>query len=92
MGQMCSICAAVQIPAHPEYPSGHTFTVGAVLEVLNRTLNGKDDVSDDCGLHICLLMSLAMLATAVWPWPHVTAGAASLGDLHCPACTLRLWL
>jgi hypothetical protein len=44
------LCAAVytlQIPAHPEYPSGHTFTVGAVLEVLQRTLNGKDNVS--CG-------------------------------------------
>lgn len=45
---LCLYCCdggCTQIPAHPEYPSGHTFTVGAVLEVLKRTLNGKDDVS-----------------------------------------------
>jgi hypothetical protein len=41
----CCKCAA-QIPAHPEYPSGHTFTVGAIQEVLLKTL-GKDDVSDE---------------------------------------------
>jgi hypothetical protein len=31
-------------PPHPEYPSGHSATVGAVLEVLLRTIK-KDDVT-----------------------------------------------
>jgi hypothetical protein len=31
-------------PPHPEYPSGHAATVGAVLEVLLRTLK-KDEVT-----------------------------------------------
>lgn len=34
----------IPCPSHPEYPSGHTFTIGAVFEVLNRTLKGNDKV------------------------------------------------
>jgi hypothetical protein len=47
----------VQIPAHPEYPSGHTFTVGAVLEVLKRTLGGKDNVSCAVGKVLVFMLS-----------------------------------
>ena len=32
-------------PAHPEYPSGHQATVGALLEVIVSTLGGKEKVS-----------------------------------------------
>ncbi|WIA08243.1 hypothetical protein OEZ85_007688 [Tetradesmus obliquus] len=35
----------LRTPPHPEYPSGHQATVGAVLEVLLRTLNNKDSVT-----------------------------------------------
>lgn len=39
-------------PNHPEYPSGHQVTVGAILEVLLRTLGGKDNVSRCHGIVI----------------------------------------
>lgn len=39
----------LKVPNHPEYPSGHTVTVGAIWEVLLRTLNGKDDVTFSVG-------------------------------------------
>jgi hypothetical protein len=35
-------------PAHPEYPSTHQVSVGAILEVLLRTL-GRDDVTFSIG-------------------------------------------
>lgn len=35
-------------PAHPEYPSTHQVSVGAILEVLLRTL-GRDDVAFSIG-------------------------------------------
>jgi hypothetical protein len=34
-------------PAHPEYPSGHQVSVGALLEVILDTLGGKDKVRGD---------------------------------------------
>eukprot|EP00775_Hariotina_reticulata_P009825 gene9825-9983_t len=36
-------------PPHPEYVSGHQATVGAILEVLLRTLGGKDQVTFTIG-------------------------------------------
>ena len=41
----------LRIPAHPEYPSGHTVTVGAILEVLLRTPGIKDQVGVQCRSH-----------------------------------------
>jgi hypothetical protein len=35
----------LKTPSHPEYVSGHQVTVGAILEVLIKTLGGKDQVS-----------------------------------------------
>jgi hypothetical protein len=40
----CPSCHS-NTPAHPEYPSGHQVSVGAILEVILRTLGGKDDVA-----------------------------------------------
>jgi hypothetical protein len=42
------VCVCSTTPAHPEYPSGHQVSVGAILQVLLRTL-GRDDVTFSIG-------------------------------------------
>jgi hypothetical protein len=36
-------------PAHPEYPSGHQVSVGAILEVILRSIGNKDAVTFTIG-------------------------------------------
>jgi hypothetical protein len=43
---VCCVCS--NTPSHPEYPSGHQVSVGAILEVILRTV-GRDDVTFSIG-------------------------------------------
>lgn len=63
----------LKTPPHPEYPSGHQVIVGAALEVLLRTLGGKDAVT-------------FAIASEGAPWvgkrtyKSLTAAAVEVGD------------
>jgi hypothetical protein len=59
-------------PAHPEYPSGHQITVGAILEVLLQTL-GKDDVEFSIGTEGAPSIGLRK-------YKSITAAANEVGD------------
>jgi len=59
-------------PPHPEYPSGHTAAVGAVLEVLTRTL-GRDAV-------VLRIGSEGAPALGERTYASLGAAAAEVGD------------
>jgi hypothetical protein len=68
-----SFTPLLSTPPHPEYPSGHQATVGAVMEVLLRTLGGNDAVALSVG-------SESAPALGERTYASLTAAAAEVGD------------
>lgn len=68
-----SFTPLLMTPPHPEYPSGHQAAVGAVLEVLLRTLGGDKAVAVSVG-------SEGAPAMGARQYGSLEAAAAEVGD------------
>jgi membrane-associated phospholipid phosphatase len=66
-------------PPHPDYPSGHSSTVGAVLEVLLRTLGLKNDGTKWDSI-ATTARSESNPQAGERSYPSLTAAATEVGD------------